>query len=146
MNSGSLFSYPVLRNLFVAGCAVNIILTFVPSAKIVQRRLFGRAVTSEELVSNFDGIQFGFQTGQTGLALLAVLIFGAWIALAVMAFVNEKRGVFIAGGIIGALTILVNLFTPDNPSVELLTLPLVLSYGADTALMLGFFSKPEENS
>lgn len=144
MNSSGIFSYSNLRKLFVAGCAVNIILTFIPSAKIVHRGLLSRTVTSEEFVSNFDGIQLGFQHGQTGLAMLAVLIFGAWIVLAVMAFVNEKRVVFIVGGMLGGFAILLNLFSPNTPGVELLTLPLVLSYGADIALISGFFANPDE--
>ena len=146
IGSNSVFSYPLLRKCFVAGCLANIILTFVPSVKVVHRDFIFGNTTSEELLSNFDLIQMGFQTGQNGLAFLAIIIFGSWIALSAMAVVNPIRWVFIAGGAIAGFTILVTLFSPTSGSVEIVTLTLVLGYGADALMLSGFLANPDEVS
>jgi hypothetical protein len=107
--------------------------------------LAGRApapVVEEKLMSTLDLIRKAFQMGQSGLALLAVSFFAAYIALLVMAVVYQKRWVFITGASLVAFGLLMNLFSPSNPNIEHLLITQVIGYIATFFMLSGFIAKP----
>ena len=112
-------SYRPLQILFMLGCFYNIVLTFVPSMSV---KVAGFFKTEETLMSGLDAVQFAFKTGQTGIGLLFVLFFAAWVAALVMAAVYQRRWVFIGGAVASSFYLLLNLFSPKSPNVEYLAI------------------------
>ncbi len=123
-------SYEFLRIIFILGCIFNIGITFVPSVKV-----------GGELMSAFDAIRLAFQMG-SGLAVLYVLFFAAWIAFLLLAMVHQKRWVFVTGASVAAFSLLLNLFSPTNPIVEVLLVPRLVDYVAGVFMLFGFIAKP----
>jgi len=132
-------SYKVWHSLFILGCIFNIGLTFVPSMRV---KVAGFFTVEEKLISNLQLVQLAFQTGHTGLGLLAVLFFAAWVAFLVMAIVYQKSWVFIAGASLSALSLLLGLFSVSSGNVEYLLIPRIIVYVADVFMLSGFIAKP----
>lgn len=131
--------YQLIQRLFILGCVLNILLTFVPSAIVTTPGFFTH---EEQLMSNFDAIRLAAQRGQGALGVLFVLIFAAYIAFAVLAIVQQKRWVFITGASVAAFIVLLDLFSPGNPNVEYLVKPRLIGYVATLFMLSGYLAKP----
>ena len=132
-------NFKVWQSLYILGCIFNIVTMFIPSVNV---KASGFINVKEKLMSGLQIIQQAFQAGQSGLALLAVLFFAAYIALLVMAIVYQKRWIYIVGASLSAFNLLLNLFIPSNPDVEHLIIPQVISYLAAFFMLSGFIAKP----
>ncbi len=135
-------NYQLIRAIFVAGCILNIILTFIPMYVVEAPGLFGLFKVKRSI---FDGIQLAFNIGGSEgffYGFLYVLIFAAYIIFAVLAIVYQKRWVFIAGASVAAFTLLLEFLSSDVEGVEAILLPKLLWYIATIAMLSGYFVKP----
>src|SRR5437667_12507513 len=84
-------SYRNLRLAFLAGFALNILLTFVPSMKVKVGGLIGVG-GEEKTLSALNAIRLISQAGQFGVALLFVLFFCITVAFLVLASFTQNDG------------------------------------------------------
>jgi len=142
-NKSGLFTYNLLRILFVCGYSIQIILTFVPSIHMKVGGFLGYG-GEERVLSLYDMIQLIFPENP-GVALLMVTIFATWVAFVVLALTYPKRWVFLTGAILVAFFFLVNIFTPGQEGqegIEYFVIQRILSFIGSILCLSGFLVKP----
>lgn len=137
--------FQLLRQLFIAGYAIALILFFVPSIEITSRThtsLFSAPETSTDSYSTFEITRLLGKKGEMGLQLFVVASFAISAALLILAITYPKRWVFITGASMTAFFLLWNLFSAPDEHVKALFLPAIVGYISSGLALLGFFVRP----
>jgi hypothetical protein len=135
------FTYGSLRALFFVGFALSAVLEFVPVLKMKVGGFMGIG-GEERSMSALDLIRLLFQGGQTGLAILFVLMFCVTLAFAALALKYPRRWVFIAGSCYAVFVIVLDFFSGSNKDVEYYFLVQLLGYIATAITLTGFWVRP----
>jgi len=135
-------AFQLLRVLFICGYLMKIVLTFVPSAEITQRGMFGFGEVQKQTYSLYDIIRLLGERGAFGWQLFFIVLFALKIVFVILAIRYPKRWVFISGASFYAFLLLWGFFTPSMEGIEYLLIPSILDYISSALVLLGFFVKP----
>ena len=124
--------YHLLRNLFLLGYVLNIVLWFIPTMRVGE----------QPALSAFSLVRLVSQLGNWGATILLVLVFASNVAFVVLALAYPRRWVFIVASSVASFLILLNLFSASNPEMHNLIIPRVLQWCAEFLTLTGFFIKP----
>jgi len=136
-----------LRVLFIIGFILLIMEFFIPNV------LFKNGSDEERPISKFEIMKTDFQRGKTTSYFGVILIFCLWVVIAIMAWTDPKRWVFVLGGIMGAIILIVNIVNFSDLRLDfeevggILSVPGVSSIVRTIAsifCVLGFIIKPEK--
>lgn len=133
--------YYRLRALFLLGYALNILLWFVPMArmKVGGFLAFG---AEEKTFSMLSMVRLLSQQGALGMTLFLVAVFASNIVFIVLALALPRRWVFLTASSVAAFFILLNLFSGSNEQTTYFLVPKVLGWIASLLTLLGFAIKP----
>jgi len=140
-NSSQSKTFQLLRILFICGCLMGIVLTFVPGIEITHRDMFGEEV-QKKTYSSYEVTRLLGERQKVGWQLFYVILFALNIVFVILAIRYPKRWVFISGASIAAFFLLWDFFTPSKEGIEYLLIPRILGYISSAFVLLGFFVKP----
>jgi hypothetical protein len=130
-------TFQTMRMIFVAGCVINTVMTFVPVVEIKNNPNL-----PDGSYSSFDVTRLLLEAAPP-FGMFFVLLFSLNIVLAVLAFTYPRRWVFILGASYAALGVLYGIFSGSRGDTEVFLIPQVVGWIATLALLSGFFVKPE---
>ena len=130
-----------LRNFFILGYALNIILWFVPAVTMRVGTLLGFG-GEEKTLSMFSMVRLISQQHNLGLTIFLVGVFAGNIVFIALALAHPRRWVFITASSVAAFFILLNLFSGSNEQIHYLLVPRVLGWCATLLTLTGFVIKP----
>lgn len=137
--------FNVLRGIFAAGHAIDVLLFFVPVLSISHNSIFSEGtiwLSFQNLVSMSlqSGKDLGFAAFLIGVLLINV-------AFVVLAYLKPLRGVFLTGAILGVIGFCLSLIGgPSSPEEGIVfamhPLAIIIGVLSSVAAMLGFIIKP----
>lgn len=133
--------YQTIRILFIVGCILKIVLTFLPS---VSYQSYSFSESPIKYMSDFEAIQI-LMKAQSFWGFFYVIIFASNIAFLILALSYQRRWIFISGASVTALCFIIYLFSPSNPNVHSIFLTLLFQHLATIFLLLGYFAKPPKH-
>jgi hypothetical protein len=147
--------YQLLRIIFIAGFALSVIMTFVPSLEVTENLpqafgVFGNQFLRPRkgLVSEKDVIESGFQRNPIiGMFYFGILVFN--IGMIFIPWKFPKRWIFLTGAAVACFLFLLSLMTTPIDTnaftIQYLLLPSILGWIALFAKVTGFFIYPPKN-
>lgn len=138
---GRIVSYRRLRNLFLLGYALNIVLWFVPAITMRVGTFLGVG-GEDKTFSMFSLVRLISQQGKLGLTIFFVSVFASNIVFIVLALALPRRWVFLTASSVAAFLILLGLFSGSSEQAQYFLIPRLLGWAASLLTLIGFFIRP----